>query len=134
VTVTVRDRGGLEATGSIQVTVNPVNDAPTASSVPSVRVEAGDSREVDLSAHASDVDGDRLSWSLVSQTGSLDASVRGSTLRVAAQAGSSGRSVLTLSVSDPSGQSKSVQVTVNVVAPPPPPPPTPTPTPPSGGE
>ncbi len=59
ITYTVTDPTGLESTGTVTVTVNPVNDAPVA--VDDVDVTPEDEPiTVDLLANDSDVDGDEL--------------------------------------------------------------------------
>jgi predicted secreted protein len=113
VTITVRDRGGISKSQTVQVTVNSVNDPPVVNVSP-VNMSAGETRNIDLNAFARDPDGDALRWSFQRQTGALDVQLDGSVLRVTAPAGSSGTSVMTLTVSDGKGGEETVRLSVNV--------------------
>ncbi|MCG6902819.1 MAG: cadherin-like domain-containing protein, partial [Rhodobacter sp.] len=64
ITYTISDGNGGEATASVDVTVNPVNDAPdtTAANDPAETVnEADGPGKIDLATRTSDVDGDAVS-------------------------------------------------------------------------
>jgi hypothetical protein len=66
-------RGGA-AEGTVVVTVEPSNQPPTIS-LPARRIAEGEVLTVDLSNFASDPDGDRLSFSIVSGPGSIQGSI-----------------------------------------------------------
>jgi hypothetical protein len=110
----VRDPDGGTASQQARVTVNSVNDPPEVRDIPDVNLSAGGQRTVDLSRYATDPDGDALTWEVRAQTGALPATISGATLQVSAPAGSSGTSLITLVVRDPSGAEATVRVRVNV--------------------
>jgi hypothetical protein len=115
VTISVRDRGGATRSQTVQVTVNPVNDDPVASAQPvSVKAGAWRATKVDISGFATDADGDALTWQYVDQTGSLTVELSGTELRIKAPRGSTGTSVLTLTVSDGKGGEGTLRLSVNI--------------------
>ena len=63
VTVTARDRVGLEATQQVRVTVERINRRPEAAgSIPEQTVNVGEEVTLDVSLYFSDPDGDRLEY------------------------------------------------------------------------
>ena len=61
----VSDGNGGTATGTVSLTVNPVNDAPTLAGVPAAPVNVNELTAYAFTATAGDVDGDALTFSLV---------------------------------------------------------------------
>jgi len=118
ITLTVADPGGLEATGTMQVTVKAVNDAPQISAIPAQRFDEDRSTAVELGPHGSDLDGDALTWYATSPNASLRATISGSTLNLSAEENWNGGPIsVAISAADPGRLSanSSVQVTVAAV-------------------
>ena len=114
VTVTASDPGGLTASLSASVTVEPANRAPVATgSVPAQSLTAGQSVQVDVAPFFSDPDGDALTYSASSSnTGIVTASVSGSTVTVTGVA--AGMATVTVTASDPGGLTASLSASVTV--------------------
>ncbi len=115
ITYTVSDGNGGSTTGTVNVTVNPVNDAPVA-----VDDEASTafntSVVVDLIGNDTDVDGDTLSLaSFSSPDGTLDDNGDG-TVTFTPNDGFSGTATITYTVSDPGLLTDEGTATVNVGA------------------
>ncbi|MGB0495663.1 MAG: PKD domain-containing protein, partial [Kangiellaceae bacterium] len=117
--VTVTDSNGATDTAAVNVTVNPANQAPTASASAPSAVDEGASVTLNASA-SSDPDGDALTYQW-SQTSGTSVSLNNAT---SAQATFTAPSVTTattlefsVTVSDPDGETStaSVSVTVNDV-------------------
>lgn len=70
-TYTVTDPSGESDTATVTVTVNPVNDAPVAASIQGGVTEGGAVATVDLKTVTSDVDGDGLTYALVTSADGL---------------------------------------------------------------
>lgn len=70
-TYTVTDPSGESDTATVTVTVNPVNDAPVAASIQGGATEGGVVATVDLKTVTSDVDGDALTYALVTSADGL---------------------------------------------------------------
>ena len=123
-TVTVRDAAGLEATGTVNVTVSAVNDAPTVRSIPAVTIERDQSRSVDLSAYATDIEGDAIAWNTTGSPRGLAVSISGSRLEIVAlRTAEAGTQTVNLVARDAGGAQTRATVSVTVHVPPPPPPP-----------
>ena len=104
-TVTARDPGGLTATQSASVTVEPANRAPSAvDSVPAQTMTAGESVVVNLASFFNDPDNDALRYTATSDhTDVATTSVSGSDVTVAGEA--SGTATITVTATDPAGLS-----------------------------
>ena len=113
VTVTATDPGGLAATQTFHVTVP--NRAPVAGDpIPDMVAFAGDSAEVDASAHFTDPDSDALAFTAsTSDTGIAAVSVSGGTVTVTAVA--LGAATVTIAATDPEGASAELSVAVTAV-------------------
>ena len=73
VTFTASD-GTLEDSETINVRVNPVNDAPIVSNIPDVSFTRGGSHQIDLSQYVTDVDS-QVTWS--AESSDVDVSING---------------------------------------------------------
>jgi len=82
-TVKVSD-GSLSAEDTFSITVNAVQDAPTWKTISEQELDPNSTKTLDLSQHASDVDGDSLSFSVLTQadTNIAECSISGSTLTI----------------------------------------------------
>jgi len=108
----VEDSGGLTANRTFTVTVSAVNDAPVIASVQDQSMAQGGTLVIPLSAE--DVDGDNLTFSASSSTGSVQTSVNGTDLTLTADAAYLGTATIQVSVSDGTVESSTsfqVQVT-----------------------
>ena len=114
ITITARDPGGLSASQSVSVTVEPANQAPAAvSTIPAQTIRVGESAQVDLSPYFSDPDGDMLAYDArPSNAAVVTAGVSGSTLTISGVA--EGSATVTVAASDPGGLSASQSVSVTV--------------------
>ena len=113
-TVTARDPGGLTATQSASVTVEPANRTPLAvGSIPPQAITAGQTITLNVSPFFSDPDGDALAYGATSSDTSVaTVSVSGSTLTVSAVA--AGTTTITATATDPGGLSASLSATTTV--------------------
>jgi hypothetical protein len=115
-TVTVTDAGGLSDTAQVNVTVNNVNEAPTASNASGSVAEDGSAGAVIGTVATSDPDGDNLSYQITGGNGSghfaIDSNGQVTTTGALDHEAAS-QHVLTVEVSD--GEfTDTAQVTVNV--------------------
>lgn len=109
-TFKVEDSYGGSSEGSVSITINSVNDAPTATNVS--LTTAVDS-SVSGSFNASDVDGDELTYENTNPSnGSL--SVSGSGFTYTPAEGFTGQDSFQYTVTDPSGESATATVTITV--------------------
>ncbi|MEP1014385.1 MAG: Ig-like domain-containing protein [Paracoccaceae bacterium] len=116
ITYTVTDPNGNEDTGSVAVTVNPIDDAPVAAD--DVATTDEDTPvEIDVLTNDSDPDGDTLTvTSATSPDGTVTINPDG-TLTFAPDADFNGETTITYTVTDPNGNEDtgSVAVTVNPI-------------------
>lgn len=98
--------------GTISITVNPVNDAPTAGAVNETVLE-DTPKNINLLAQSADIDGDDLEVIIVSQPGKGAATVNANgTVRYAPRANLNGPDSFTYKVSD--GELESAAATVGI--------------------
>ncbi|MFM7322811.1 MAG: Ig-like domain-containing protein, partial [Armatimonadota bacterium] len=111
---TVSDGNGGTDTGTITVTVNPVNDAPTADSQ-SVATDEDTVKDIDLVAH--DIDGDSLEYSIVNPPAHGTLTLLGATATYTPSANYNGPDSFTFKVNDGTVDSNiaTVSITVNPV-------------------
>jgi hypothetical protein len=112
---TVADGGGGTATAAVVITVQPVNDAPTA------RADLTDTSEdtpttISVLANDTDVDGDSLSVSTVTQGSHGVTTTDGASITYSPSSGWSGTDSFSYSISDGHGGFGSAGVTVTVAA------------------
>lgn len=103
-TYRISDGDGLTATASVEVTVVPVNDAPTPVGVMADQAldEGGDAVTVDVAAFFEDVDGDELTYRADSSDPvAVAVTVAGSRVTVTPVA--SGEATVTVTAEDPEG-------------------------------
>ncbi|ACV26435.1 Ig-like domain-containing protein [Kangiella koreensis] len=109
-TFEAEDTYGGSSEGSVSITINSVNDAPTASSV---SLTTTVDKAVSGSFNASDVDGDELTYENTNPSnGSL--SVSGSGFTYTPAAGFSGQDSFQYTVTDSGGESVTANVTITV--------------------
>lgn len=109
-TFTVND-GSLSATGTVTVTVTPVNDAPTVQNVSSA-VQSG--QNVDIALLGSDIEGNALTYSIVSGPARGTATITGSTVSYRSEAGFSGADSLVYRANDGTLDSPTATVSITV--------------------
>ncbi|MEX3315604.1 Hint domain-containing protein [Sulfitobacter sp. PS-8MA] len=115
ITYTVDDGNGNTSEGTVNVTVNPVNDAPVARD-DSASTIGSDPVVIDVLANDTDVDGDMLS---VADASSDDGSVTindDGTITFVANDNFTGDATITYTVTDPDGATDEAVVTVTVGA------------------
>ncbi|MCX7559949.1 Ig-like domain-containing protein [Sulfitobacter sp. F26204] len=117
ITYTVSDGNGGEATGTVDVTVNPVNDAPVANDDVDVTPE-DEPITVDLLANDTDVDGDELTVTEVSVPAEQGTIVNNNdgTATFTPAPDFNGQVTISYTISDPDGLTDSAEHTVYVNA------------------
>ena len=105
--------GALSDTGTVSVTVNPVNDAPVLNDQ---TFHATEDTPGILSMVASDVDGDPLTWSIVSGAGSGSVLGSGPDVAYVPLHDTNGNDTFVVKVTDPGGLSDTATITVVVAA------------------
>ena len=105
------------AAGTVNITVNAINDAPTTSDG-TVSVTSETETTLDLSSVASDVDGDNLTYTIVSNpsNGTLSGA-SGSNINYTSDTGYVGSDTFTFKVNDGTADSNTSTVTITVNAP-----------------
>ena len=126
-TYTANDQVGPSNIATVSITITPVNDAPqVVSPIGAQTVTEGTAGSVSVAGAFSDPDGDTLTFSETGLPASLTLSADG-TISGTAGAADVGTHNVTITATDPSGESASDNfvLTVEAAAPPPPPPPPP---------
>lgn len=116
VTYSVTDNGSPNQTSnvaSVIITINPVNDAPVATSS-TVNVTEQQIANIDMSAYASDPEGDSLTYSLVSSPTNGSASLSGSTLTYQSNSDIATSDALTFKVNDGAFDSNVATLTFSI--------------------
>lgn len=114
-TYTVRDPGNLTSTGTVNMTVNPVNDPPLAGP-DNPATDEDTPVTVSVLANDTDVDGGALSVSAVTQGSNGTVTTNGTTVTYTPAAEFSGSDSFTYNVSDGFGGTATGLVTVTVAA------------------
>jgi CshA-type fibril repeat protein/VCBS repeat-containing protein len=113
---TASDTNGATDTASVTVTVNAVNDAPTAQD-DSATTDEDASLTIGVLSNDSDVDGDAISITSVSQPANGVATVNADgTITFAPEPNFNGSASFTYTITDPSGETAKATVTVTVNA------------------
>jgi len=114
--LTVTDPGALSASGTVQVTVNPVNDPPLLRAIPPVTFDEDGSARVTLTDYVTDPDNtpQQMRWSFSGGT-NVRVNVANGVATFTAAKDWSGPETLNLTVTDPGGLSATgaIRVTVN---------------------
>jgi len=117
-TVMATDGGGLSGSAAITVALQDVNEVPASLAIPPVVIEVGASRELDISGHFIDPDGDELHYqAIVLGAPSVVATeIFGGLLTLVAS--SVGRAEVQVTAFDPGGLSatEAISVTVTISA------------------
>jgi hypothetical protein len=123
ITYRISDGEGGTSEATITVTVNPVNDDPTANAIPPVDAEDGETIAVPVADAFSDVDGDDLTFSASDLPPGLsidpDTGLITGTITPDASQTNGGVYTATITVSDGNGGTVSETITFNVANPPP---------------
>ncbi|MAD43056.1 MAG: hypothetical protein CL623_11795 [Arcobacter sp.] len=111
ITLTVTDGNGGTTTQVINVTVNPVNDAPVIETIATQTVDEDNEKTITFTA--TDVDGDTLNSSVTATNGT--ATVLGNVITFTPNTNYNGPATVTLTVDDGNGEivSQVINVTVN---------------------
>jgi len=112
-TYTVRDPGNLTATGTVNVTVNPVNDPPVANA-DSATLPEDSGVAIQPMANDTDVDGDTLTIVAVTQSANGTASISGTWVSFAPAANFNGGTSFTYTIRDSGGLESTASVYVSV--------------------
>ncbi|HEX2120400.1 MAG TPA: Ig-like domain-containing protein [Thermoanaerobaculia bacterium] len=111
---TVRDAHGATASGTVTVTIAPVNDSPVAANDSTTCAKNGE-RTVAVLANDSDVDGDTLSVQSVGRPASGSVIIRADgSIRYRAKKGFTGTDTFTYTITDGNGAAAGATVTVVV--------------------
>ncbi|WP_298303488.1 Ig-like domain-containing protein [uncultured Erythrobacter sp.] len=123
ITYRISDGEGGTSEATVTVTVNPINDDPTATAIPPVDAEDGETIAVAVADAFSDVDGDDLSFSATDLPPGLsidpDTGLITGTITPDASQINGGVYTATITVSDGNGGTVSETITFNVSNPPP---------------
>ncbi|MBN2509445.1 MAG: tandem-95 repeat protein, partial [Spirochaetales bacterium] len=112
-TYTVSDGNGGTANATVSITVNPVNDAPSAVNDASSVLESG-TVLINVLENDTDVDGDSLAVASVTTPGNGTAAVEGTQVRYTPSAGYSGGDSFSYTATDGNGGTASATVTVTI--------------------
>ncbi len=113
ITYTVTDPDGLTDTATVTVTVNPVNDAPVAAD-DTATTDEDTAITIDVLGNDTDVDGDTLTITNVSDPANGTAEIVGGKVVYTPNADFNGTDTLTYTVSDGNGGTDTATVTVTV--------------------
>ncbi|UTF61348.1 Ig-like domain-containing protein [Gilvimarinus sp. DA14] len=113
-TYTVSDGNGGTDTGTVTVTVDPENDPPVAVNDNVTVSEDSGATVIDVLANDSDVEGDLLSVTAVTQPSNGTVTLVNGEVRYTPDANFTGQDTFTYTVSDGEGGTESATVTVNV--------------------
>ncbi|OUR62894.1 hypothetical protein A9Q73_09670 [Bermanella sp. 47_1433_sub80_T6] len=117
ITIEVTDTNGSSAQDSFNLTVTPVNDAPSWSAIPNQTIEQGDSFTLDLSQFSEDVDGDTLTYSVLTCGANTSCSISNLTLTVTANGGAGTVVAMEVLAQDASGANSGQTFNVSIAAP-----------------
>lgn len=105
-------RGGM-TTGTVNVTVNPINDAPLAVDDSANGTEDTE-MVIDVLANDTDIDGDTLSILSVDSVVNGSVTIEGNKLRYSPNANFAGQDTITYTVSDGNGGTDTANVSINL--------------------
>ncbi|MDG4548726.1 MAG: Ig-like domain-containing protein, partial [Rickettsiales bacterium] len=112
-TYTITDGNGETSTGTVNVTVNPINDAPLAED-DTVTTDEDTPITIDVLSNDDDVDGDALTITSVSNPASGIAQIVNGQIKYTPNNNFNGTDTFTYTVSDGNGGTDTATVTVNV--------------------
>ena len=116
ITIEVSDPDSASASDTFNLNVVSVNDAPTFSDMDDINLIEGESVSLDLLDFASDIDGDALSFSLLSCPSALVCSLTNSSLSLQANSGAASSVQVSVQALDANGASVSKAINVNISA------------------
>ena len=107
--------GSLSASGTVDITVNAVNDAPTTDDIATTIDENRTaSRSTGITLQGSDIDGDDLTYSIVSAPSNGTASISGATLTYEANQDYNGTETITYKANDGTADSNTSTITITI--------------------
>ena len=107
--------GSLSASGTVDITVNAVNDAPTTDDIATTIDENRmASRSTGITLQGSDVDGDDLTYTVVSGPSNGTASISGATLTYEANQDYNGTETITYKANDGTVDSNTSTITITI--------------------
>ena len=115
-TIQVSDPDGANASGTFNLNVVSINDTPIFSDMDDINLIEGDSYSLDLLDFATDIDGDALSFSLLSCPTALVCNLINSSLSLQANSGAGSSVQVSVQALDANGASVSKIVNVNIRA------------------
>ncbi len=115
VTFTASD-GEYNVSDTVLVTVNPVNDAPTSTTIPDQNITEDTNFTFDISQYFSDVDADSLTFSIILNSTNISASINGSIVTLEPNSNFFGTNTIQFRASDSQLSVDSNTVTLNVSA------------------
>ncbi len=117
ITIEVQDSSGAASSDNFNLTVSAVNDIPTWISISDKNLVVGSTLNIDLALSSIDVDGDTLSFSIVSCPASISCSLNNTTLTVSALSGADTQPLIELKADDNLGGTAEHTFNVNLFAP-----------------
>lgn len=104
ITINVSDGNGGSASDTFNLNVIAQNDAPAITGIPNQTIKAGESKDINLAAYASDIESDGLTFSATACGANLTCTFpSATTIRVAASAGAASTASVTVEVNDSNG-------------------------------
>ena len=116
ITIEVSDPDGASASDTFNLNVVSINDTPTFSDMDDINLIEGESVSLDLLDFASDIDGDALSFSLLSCPSALVCNLTNSSLSLQANSGAASSVQVSVQALDGNGASVSKAINVNISA------------------
>ena len=110
---TISDGNGAEASATVNITVNAVNDAPTAQD-DSAKTDEDEKVTIDVLANDSDIDGDTLTIKSITSPNHGSAKVVNSKIEYTPDSGYSGDDSFNYTISDGNGAEATAKVSVTI--------------------
>ena len=111
------DDGTNNNSDTFNLNVSAQNDAPTWSVIPDQSIDDGDNVVINLNTHASDIDGDSLSYSATSCGANLTCSISSNSLTITVSGGSGSTVSVTIEADDNNGGTNSDTFDITITTP-----------------